>query len=142
MKTIFLLATIALQIHSQGEKVPLSSNFDCQYYQEAILNKSDPFSPNFTPDSSKYYSQAPEGQSLGKCNVIPCIGSPVFIIEKAHTYINQQFDIGNQQATVKLVAFNLETKGGAYNVVKYRLVFELGNYLGSKYIGVQVDSPI
>ena len=27
-------------------------------------------------------------------------------------------------------------------MVKYRLVFELGNYLGNKYIGVTVDSPI
>lgn len=35
----------------------------------------------------------------------------------------------------------MDTKGGAYNVIKYRFLFELANYLGSKYIGVFLDSP-
>lgn len=95
MKSIFLLALLAVALRTQ-EQIPLSYNFDCQYYQESIQNSSDPFQPNYKADSSQYYSQAPSGQSLGKCNVIPCIGSPVFVIDKAHTYINQQFDIGNQ----------------------------------------------
>lgn len=71
------------------QKVPYSYNFDCQYYQGAIREAdTNPFTPYYTPDSSKYYSQAPQGESLGQCNVIPCIGSPIFIIEKAHQYID------------------------------------------------------
>lgn len=124
------------------ESVPLSYNYDCQYYQDSLLADKDPFSPNFKGDQSKYYSQAPEGQSLGKCNVIPCIGSPVFIIDKAHSYINQQFDIANKMSSAKLIGFNINTQGGANNVIRYSIIFELSNAFGSKYIGVLVDSPI
>jgi len=42
---------------------------------------------------------------------------------------------------VKLIAFKVDSKGGAYNIVRYSIVYELGNYLGSKYIGLLVDSP-
>lgn len=101
-----------------------------------------PFSPNFTPNSAKYYSQAPEGQSLGKCNVIPCLGSPVFVIEKAHEWISQQFDIGNTMSSAKLIAYKKITEGAAYNSIDYILLFQLENYFGSKYIGVVVNSPI
>lgn len=101
-----------------------------------------PFSPNFVPNSKAYYSQAPEGQSLGKCNAIPCLGSPVFIIEKAHDWISQQFDISNTQSSAKLIAFKTNTQGAANNSIDYHLLFELSNYFGSKYIGVLVNSPI
>ena len=68
--------------------------------------------------------------------MIPCIGSPVFIIDKAHQYINQQFDIANSLSSAKLIGFHVDTKGGANNVVRYHLAFELVNAFGSKYIGV------
>lgn len=41
-----------------------------------------------------------------------------------------------------MIAFKKDTTNAAYNSIKYRLVFELSNYLGSKYIGVLVDSSI
>lgn len=140
---VFLaLAIQNLRCQSQTETIPLSYNFDCEYYQDSIKNNQDPFSANFKNDASKYYSQAPQGQSLGKCNVIPCIGSPVFIIDKAHTYINQQFDIANANSTAKLIGYSINTKGSANNVTRYTMVFEISNTFGLKYIGVVVDSPI
>ena len=149
MKTYFVIAFIlgaTLAKDSDKKKdntVPLSYNFDCQYYQGAILEANgNAFSPYFRADSSVYYSQAPAGQSLGQCNVIPCIGSPVFIIEKAHQYIDQQFDIANQMSSANLVAFKKDTQKAAFNSIVYRMVFELANYGGSKFIGVVVDSSI
>ncbi len=41
-----------------------------------------------------------------------------------------------------MIGFDIDAKGGAYNVVRYRIIYELGNYLGNKYIGLTVDSPI
>lgn len=106
---VFLLSlTISQDVKDKGEAVPLSYNYDCKFYQEAIEQSMSPFSPNFTSTKS-YYSQAPEGQSLGKCNAIPCLGSPVFIIEKAHEWISQQFDIANTQSSAKLIAFKTNT---------------------------------
>lgn len=43
---------------------------------------------------------------------------------------------------MKFIGYEILKNGGAHNVVKYSLVFELSNFFGSKYIGVLVDSPI
>lgn len=45
-------------------------------------------------------------------------------------------------SSAKLIGFSIDTKGSAYNVTTYKIVFELANSFGQKYIGVQVDSPI
>lgn len=65
----------------------------------------------------------------------------MFIIEKAHTYIAQQFDIANTASSARLIGFRVDPKAGAFNVVCYYLIFELENYLGRKYIGIVVETP-
>jgi len=82
-----LLVTLTLA------QAPFTHNTGCADYKAALFQYGDAFSAYSANNSARYYSQAPAGESLGQCNVIPCIGSPVFLIEKAHTYMNQQFDL-------------------------------------------------
>lgn len=45
-------------------------------------------------------------------------------------------------SSAKMIGYQIDKKGGANNVIRYQLVFELANAFGSKFIGVLVDSPI
>lgn len=56
MKAFIFLALVIKIFQSQPETIPLSYNFDCEYYQDSIKNNQDPFSANFQNDQSKYYS--------------------------------------------------------------------------------------
>lgn len=39
-------------------------------------------------------------------------------------------------SSAKIIGYDLVKTGGSYNVIKYKLLFELTNPLGTKYIGV------
>lgn len=117
-----------------------SRNDSCDAYKGALSSQGDSFGPYSQPNRQKYYSQAPDGLSMGKCNSIPCIGSPVFLVEKAHEYINQQFDRDNKYSSVKYLCYHKNTTKAPANSVLYRFIFELSNYGGAKYVGVEVDS--
>jgi len=43
----------------------------------------------------------------------------VFVIEKAHEWISQQFDIANNMSSALLMAFKKNTQGAAYNSIDY-----------------------
>ncbi len=112
----------------------------CREYQEILNGKS--FSPFDYPSTAQFYSQAPPGSFIGECNNIPCIGSPVFLVEQAHTYIDQQFDVNNKYSSVEYLCYHKNTSKAASNSVLYRLIFKLSNYNNTKYIGVELDSGI
>ncbi len=131
-----LLVTLMISLSSSQ----FSQNDACGSYNSAIEEQGDSFGPYAVPNRQKYYSQAPDGSSVGKCNSIPCIGSPVFLVEKAHDYINQQFDRDNKYSSVKYLCYHKNTSKSAANSIIYRFIFELSNYGGSKYVGVEVDS--
>jgi len=84
MNLIYL--TLALVATSNANEY--SSNYGCQPYKDALFQYGNAWSPYSQVNSAKYYSQAPAGKSLGKCNVVPCVGSPVFLIEKAHQWLD------------------------------------------------------
>ncbi|MCP4521443.1 MAG: hypothetical protein GY827_07090 [Cytophagales bacterium] len=114
----------------------------CYAYKAILDPKNNSFGAYQTPNTSQYYSQAPNGDFVGKCNSVPCVGSPIFLIEKAHTYINQQFDLQNKYSSVRYLCYHKNTAKASSNSVLYRFIFELSHYGGSKYIGVEVDTPI
>jgi len=82
------LTAIFLVIATIQNQKP-SSNFGCEDYKQALYHYDNPWTLFSQNNSARFYSQAPAGKSLGKCNTVPCVGSPVFLIEKAHTWINQ-----------------------------------------------------
>lgn len=45
-------------------------------------------------------------------------------------------------SSAKIIGYKRDSEGGAYNTIRYRLLYELTNYFGSKYIGVVVETPI
>ena len=106
------------------------------------VNANNPFNPYFQANTQQFYSQAMPGKSVGNCNVIPCIGSPVFLIEKAHNYIDQQFDLSNNYSSVDYLFFSKDTSDAKKNSIVYKFVFEASHFGGSKYIGVEVDTSI
>ncbi len=79
---------------------------------------------------------------MGKCNVVPCVGSPVFLIEKAHEYIAQQFDLQNKYSSIQYLGMKKDTADANRNSITYKMMWELSHFGGSKFIGVEVDAPI
>lgn len=64
------------------------------------------------------------------------------MIEKAHSYIDQQFDLQNKYSSVNFLGYKRNTSNANKNSIVYKFLFELSNFGGSKYIGVEVDAPI
>ncbi len=138
MKLIYLTLALTAIYHTQE----YSNNYGCQPYKEALFQYGDAFSAYSQNNSARYYSQAPSGKSLGKCNVIPCIGSPVFLIEKAHQWLDMQFDLQNKYSSVKYLGLKRLAEESKKNHICYKMVFKLENPKGHKYIGIEVDAPI
>jgi hypothetical protein len=133
---------IILSIAILALNAKYTKNFGCDDYREALFQYGNAFTAYSANNSAKYYSQAPAGKSLGNCNVVPCVGSPVFLIEKAHQYIDQQFDLQNKYSSVQFLGFKRDPSKANVNHICYKLVFSLSHFGGKKYIGVELDAPI
>ena len=137
--TLLILLALALSTPLQAQ----TSRDQCSAYQTALgIYQDQQFAAYQTVDSAKFYSQAPPGETVGKCNSIPCIGSPVFLIEKAQQYIDKQFDLTNKYSSVRYMCYHKNSSKSSSNSVIYRFIWELSNYGSAKYIGIEVDSSI
>jgi len=81
------LITIVLAITAISTN-KYTENYGCSEYKQALFQYGNPWTTYSQNNSARYYSQAPAGKSLGKCNQVPCVGSPIFLIEKAHDWID------------------------------------------------------
>ena len=63
-------------------------------------------------------------------------------MEKAHTWIDQQFDLANKYTSIQYYGYQQDTTRATLNSIVYKLMWEVSHYGGKKYIGVEVDSPI
>lgn len=82
------------------------------------------------------------GQSFltgGGCASIPGVGSPILMISNAHKFIEDNFKIQNTYSTVKYIYYLKTMSSVVEMTTNYKLVFALTDYVGTKYIAVDLD---
>lgn len=75
----------------------------------------------------------------GGCATIPGCGSPILMIANAHKFIEDNLKIQNTYSNVRYIHYVKTPSPGGEMMTNYKLVFSLTDYVGTKYIAIDMD---